>query len=115
MHHSNHSGTITVGDPETRHFGDKGWIARYLRKMATIGQLEVFQPDNERMSAYLKRVQMFFVAKGVKTEKQVPVLLSVIGAKTYAIHRDFLLPEKPSEKTFCELQEVLFYLSAWVD
>ena len=59
MHHSNHSGTITVGDPETRHFGDKGWIARYLRKMATIGQLE---PDNERMSAYLKRVQMFFVA-----------------------------------------------------
>ena len=50
---------------------------------------------------------MFFAANGVKTEKQVPVLLSVIGAKTYALLSNLLFPEKPSEKTFRELQEVL--------
>ena len=52
---------------------------------------------------YLEWVQMFFAANGVKTEKQVPVLLSVIGAKTYALLSNLLFPEKPSEKTFHEL------------
>lgn len=75
--------------------------------MATIRQLEVFQPDNKRMSAYLERVQIFFAANGVKVEKQVPVLLSVIGTKPYALLSGLLFPRKPSEKTFCELQKVV--------
>ena len=76
--------------------------------MAKIGQLEAFQPDNERMLVCLEWVQMFFAANSVKTEKQVLVLLSVIGAKTYyTLLSDLLFPEKLSEKTFRELQEVL--------
>ena len=73
----------------------------------TIGQLEAFQLDNERMSAYLERLQMFFAANDVKEEKQVHMLLSVIGGKTYSLLSDLLSPEKPSEKTFRELQRVL--------
>ena len=44
-----------------------------------IGQLEAFKPDEEKISAYLERVQLFFAANEVKAKKQVPVLLSVIG------------------------------------
>ena len=42
----------------------------YLRRMATIGQLEAFQPDSERMLAYLEQVQMLFKANDDKEEKQ---------------------------------------------
>ena len=45
-----------------------------MRKMATIGQLEAFHPNNERMSTYLEQVQMFFAGNSVKAEKQVLVL-----------------------------------------
>ena len=63
--------------------------------MVAIGQSEACQPDNERMSAYLERLQMFFAANDVKEEKQVPVLLSMIGGKTYFLLSDLLSPEKP--------------------
>lgn len=72
-----------------------------------IGQLEAFQPDNKRMSAYLERLQMFFAANDVKEEKQVTMLLSVIGGKTYSLLSDLPSPEKPPEKTFRDLQRVL--------
>ena len=52
--------------------------------MATIGQMGEFKPDEEGISAYLDRLQLFFVANSVEEGKQVAVLLSVIGAKTYA-------------------------------
>lgn len=72
-----------------------------------IGQLEAFQPDNERMLAYLERLHMYFAANDIKEEKQVPMLLSVIGGKTYSLLSDLLTPKKPLEKTFRELQRVL--------
>ena len=72
-----------------------------------IRQLKAFQPDNERTSAYLERLQMFFAANDVKEAKQVPVLLSAIGGKTYSLLSDLLSPEKPSERTFRDLQRVL--------
>ena len=75
--------------------------------MATFGLIQEFQPDNERISAYLERVQMFFQANDIAEEKQVPILLSVIGGKTYALLSDLLAPVKPSTKSFKDLQEVL--------
>ena len=40
-------------------------------------------------------------------KKQVSVLLSVVGGKTYTLLRDLQSPEKPADKPFCELQKVL--------
>ena len=53
--------------------------------MATIGKLSKFQPEKERISAYLERVQMFFEANDIAAEKQVAVLLTAIGVETYAL------------------------------
>ena len=75
--------------------------------MATIGQMGEFRPEEERISAYLERIQLFFVANSIADGKQVAVLLSVVGAKTYALLRDLLAPTKPQEKTFAELSTTL--------
>ena len=75
--------------------------------IATIGQMGEFKPDEEGISAYLERLQLFFVANSVEEGKQVAVLLSVIGAKTYALLRDLLAPTKPKEKTIAELSTTL--------
>ena len=75
--------------------------------MATMGRLDTFQQDCERISAYLERVQLYFQANEVADEKQVPVLLSAIGGKTYALLSDLLAPEKPATKTFAQLKDAL--------
>ena len=43
----------------------------YLRRIATIGQLEAFQSNSERTLTYLEQVQMLFMANDDKEEKQV--------------------------------------------
>ena len=75
--------------------------------MATVGHIEAFNPDNERISAYSERVQLFFIANGVAEGKQVATLLSVIGGKTDALLSDLLAPAKPADKSLEELKEVL--------
>ena len=74
--------------------------------MATFGKLKEFEPENEKISAYLERVELYFTANDIK-ERQVPIFLSVIGAKTYSLLRDLLAPTNPKEKSFDELAEVL--------
>ena len=54
-------------------------------RMATIRRIEELNPEKERISAYLERVELFFIANGVVYAKQVATLLSVIGGKTYAL------------------------------
>ena len=76
-------------------------------EMATIGHIQEFDPEKEKVSAYLERVQMFLVANSIEAEKKVPVLLSVIGGKTYALLGSLLAPEKPKDKTFEQLSDVL--------
>ena len=50
---------------------------------------------------------MFLVANSIEADKKVPVLLSVIGGKTYALLGSLLAPEKPKDKTFEQLSDVL--------
>ena len=61
--------------------------------MATIGHIQEFDPEKEKVSAYLERVQMFLVVNSIEAEKKVPVLLSVTGGKTYALLGSLLAPE----------------------
>ena len=75
--------------------------------MAIIAPIGEFKPEEEQISTYLERVQLFFVANSIAEEKQVVVLLSAVGAKTYALLRDLLAPTKPQEKTIAELSSTL--------
>ena len=66
--------------------------------MARLGHINEFDSEKETISAYLERVEMFFQANDVKTEKRVPVLLSVIGAKTYTLLRNLITPATPKDE-----------------
>ena len=55
-------------------------------------RIDEFQPENESIAAYLKRVEPFFSANDIAAEKRVPVFLSVIGGRTYSLLRNLLAP-----------------------
>ena len=44
-----------------------------------------FKPENEKIEAYLERVQLFFEVNGINKDKQVSVLLIVIGSIDYIL------------------------------
>ena len=73
----------------------------------TIGSIAEFNSENEKIVAYLEHVQLFFEANGIKEDKQVPVFLTVIGSTTYALLSNLVSPDKPKDKTFRQLAEVL--------
>ena len=72
-----------------------------------IGSLSAFQPENERIEEYLERVQLYFDANGIQEDKQVAVLLTVIGSGTYALLSSLLAPTKPRDKSFKDLADTL--------
>ena len=75
--------------------------------MNIIGSLSTFQPENEKIEVYLLRVQLYFDANGIKEDKQVDVLLTVIGSGTYALLSSLVAPSKPRNKTFKDLADTL--------
>ena len=48
-----------------------------------IGSIAEFNLENEKITAYLEQVQLYFEANGISEEKQVAVLLTMIGSTTY--------------------------------
>ena len=76
-------------------------------RMARLGRVNEFIPEKETISAYLERVDMFFLANDIREEKKVPVLLSVIGATTYALLRNLVTPDAPKDKDFATLCKLL--------
>ena len=69
----------------------------------TFGRIQEYQPENELFSAYLERVELFFLANGVEDDKRVPIFLSVVGSKTYSVLRNLVALTLPQEKTFAQL------------
>ena len=75
--------------------------------MARLGRVNKFIPEKETISAYLERVDMFFLANDINEDKKVPVLLSVLGATTYALLRNLVTPDAPKDKDFATLSKLL--------
>ena len=65
-----------------------------------------FELGTESISAYLERVQLYFVANDIANEKKLAVLLSVIGSKTYVLLRSLLHPDTV-QKTGYTLSDIL--------
>ncbi|CAB4039062.1 Hypothetical predicted protein [Paramuricea clavata] len=75
--------------------------------MANHGKVEEYD-SQEEWSQYIERLEFYFEANGVDDEdKQRAILLSVCGSKTYKLIRNLITPNKPSEKTFAELVELV--------
>ena len=75
--------------------------------MAQQPRLQEFQPESEKISAYLERVELYFIAYAVSEAKMVPTLLSSIGAKTYTLLRYLTDPATPKENSLKELEDFL--------
>jgi len=77
---------------------------------ATIGRMQEFNPDNETITAYLERFDLFdlFVSvNGIAEEKRASTLLLVLGLRHYSLIRGLVSPTKPEDKTLAELTDIL--------
>ena len=72
--------------------------------MTTLGKIQEFCPEKEK---FLERVELFFAANDIPTEKQVPVFLSVVGGVTYGVLRNLIAPHNPNDTTFEEITTTL--------
>ncbi len=75
--------------------------------MANHGKLEEYDPQ-EQWSQYIGRLEFYFETNAVENaDQQRAILFSVCGSKTYKLIRNLTVLEKPSDKTFKELVELV--------
>ncbi|XP_062620772.1 uncharacterized protein K02A2.6-like [Saccostrea cucullata] len=72
-----------------------------------IGRLEPFDSAVESWDSYHERLEQYFICNEVKSEKKVPVLLTLIGGNTYSLLRGLTRPKKPSEVSYGDLVATL--------
>ena len=66
--------------------------------MATHGTLGEFNPIREDWTYYAERLELYFTANDIVTEKkQQAILLSVCSAETCRLIRDLGAPTKPTD------------------
>ena len=60
-----------------------------------------FEPYDELddIKDYFKRLELFLTVNGVANNKKMVHLLSGLGAKTYAVLKNLMAPEAPSDCT----------------
>ena len=75
--------------------------------MKLYGDVGQFNNTAEPWVVYEERLQQFFIANEIAVEKQVAVLLTVVGQRTYQLLRDLAQPKKPSELTYAEINVLL--------
>ena len=63
----------------------------------------------DSIQAYLELGSLYFEANDIAEDKQVPILLILIGAQTYSLLRDLVAPNSPGELLFTQLSEVLSF------
>ena len=70
-------------------------------------QIQEFFSHSVSFAAYVERVEHFFTANDIPTEKKVPVFLSVVGGTTYGLLRKLLASASPKDKSFKEIVDTL--------
>ena len=65
---------------------------------ALFGTLQEFQPENDSITAYLERAELFCKTNDIADGKKVAVLLSVLGARLYVLLRSLVAPELPQDQ-----------------
>ena len=79
-----------------------------VTRMALFGQLGEFVEGQEEWQQYAEHMGHFLAANGVTTEeRKCSIFLLVIGTKTYKLLCSLVSPNKPGDKPFAELVQVL--------
>ena len=73
----------------------------------TIGRMDEFKPEVESFTTYRARLKLFLEANAIEEERRVPVMLTVIGPKHYALVHTLLAPVEPTSKSVDELLDTL--------
>ena len=88
--------------------GDKDFCLYFWWKMATLGKLTEYDPEQEEWGSYVERLEFFFTANDITdAEKKKAILLSSSGSKTYKLFRGLTAPAKPGDMTFAELVKLM--------
>ena len=75
--------------------------------MAQIGSIGNYNEREEEFETYVARMKHYFKANDVPTEKQVSVLLTLIGPKGFALANNLLSPKSLDKCKFDEIVESL--------
>ena len=73
----------------------------------SFGHIDKFQPANESFTTYLECIDLLFTGNDMDAETRVPVFLSVIGERTYALLCNLLALVKLGKIPFFGLAEML--------
>ncbi|KAL3976450.1 hypothetical protein ACER0C_022336 [Sarotherodon galilaeus] len=74
----------------------------------TVGSVVPFDSQLQSWEEYCEILNYFFVANDIKEEKKKRVvLLSCVGAQTYALMRNLLSPVKPGDHSYAEMVGLL--------
>ena len=82
-------------------------LATKMAVKPTFGHLYEFDPNAEYVIVYLERADLFLAANDMPDEKKVSVFLSSVGKTTYALLRDLLQPQAPTDKSLTEIKAAL--------
>lgn len=72
-----------------------------------IGTLTAFDSNAEDWGTYVERVELYCEANATENDTKVAVLLCVMGAKMYGLLRSLLTPEKPADKSFQQIADIV--------
>lgn len=76
--------------------------------MAMIGTLAPFDAKNQKWEEYCEVLEQFFEANEIENgDRQRAILISVVGSSTYSLMKNLLSPDKPKDKTYTQLVELL--------
>ena len=78
-----------------------------MANIGLFGTLNAFHSDNETWISYEERLEQYFIVNSIGDDKKVAALLTLLGEKTYSLLRNLTSPQKPAEKTFDELCQLL--------
>ena len=72
-----------------------------------LGSMDIFNSDVDDWSAYVERLESFFLTNEIKDNKKVAVLITVIGTKGYSLLQNILAPGKAIDKSYKELVDTM--------
>ena len=73
-----------------------------------LGKIDEFSEQREDWSLYIERLEHYFIANRVTDEqRKKSLMLTAIGAAAYKLLRSMTAPERPNDKSFGELVELM--------
>ncbi|XP_073964521.1 uncharacterized protein [Choristoneura fumiferana] len=73
----------------------------------SVGKMDAFDHRKDNWSAYVDRLEQYFVVNEVKEDRKVPLLITAMGAESYDLLLTLCTPTKPSTKKYAELIELM--------